>query len=214
MARLQVGDIQIDGSDIRIGGRNPGLPEAAGTDARTGTGTDVSQAVRVLDHIPFSPRTLVMAGLAAVIAGTVVNVVLGAWNDPLGVLVRGGILAPLGVGIVMLGAAKQYLRRKPEVRHRAALGADADRYLDTLRQILAQPSPQQTIGWIGQRTGWPEADVVHALALLRTRGELLEEIDLESGEFYYVAQPQPLTLGPADLDTRLGNLTPEGAPRT
>jgi len=214
MARLQVGDIEIDGSDIRIGGRNPGLPEAARSDAGTDTETDVARAVRLLDRIPFSPRTLVMAGLAAAIAGTVVNVVLGAWNDPLGVLVRGGILFPLGISVVTLGAAKQYLRRKPETRHRAALGDNADRYVDVLRKILAQASPQQTIGWIRQRTGWPEADVVHALALLRTRGELLEEIDLESGEFYYVAQPQPLTLGPADLDTRLANLTPEGAPRT
>lgn len=212
MARLQVGDIQIDGSDIRIGGSNPGLPEAPRTE--TDTGTDVARAVRVLDRIPFSPGTLVAIGLAAAAVGTAINLVLGAWNDPLGVLMRGGLLAPLGMGIMVLGAAKQYLRRKPETRHRAALGGNADRYLDTLRQLLGQAAPHQTIGWIRQRTGWAEADVVHALALLRTRGELLEEIDLESGEFYYVAQPQPLTLGPADLDTRLGNLTPEGAPRT
>jgi hypothetical protein len=210
MARLQVGDIAIDGSDIRIGGAKPGSPDGGDT---TQSVEDLRSGIQFLDRVPFSGRFLIACGVVVAIAGTIINVALGAWNNPIGALMGGGVLAPLGIGIAVLGAAGEYLRRRPHLRHRAALVGDPQTYLATLRQLLAHSRPDQTVPWIVHRTGWSEGTVVHALALLRSSGELLEELDLDTGEFYYVVPTNPFTLAPADLDTRLGTLTPQGARR-
>lgn len=210
MARLEVGDIRIEGSDVRIGGVTPGAATAPANAGDAG----IAAGLRVLDRIPFSGRFLILAGLAMAAAGTVINLALRAWTDPVGALTSGGVLAPLGVGVLVLGVLREYLRARPDVRHRAALGDAPDAHLDRLRELLREPGPHQTIPWITRATGWDEGAVLHALALLRSSGELLEEIDFDSGEFYYMAQPTPLTASPANLDTRLGTFTPQGARRT
>jgi len=142
--------------------------------------------------------------MAAAVVGAAVNAWFGAWSDPVGALLHGGFLAPVGFGLVVLGAAKHFAGR-PAVRHQAALGVDPEPYVARLGTLLALPRPQQTIEWISRQTGWTEETVVHALALLRERGQVQEELDLETGEFYYVHTPLP-SPGPRDLDTRLGDL--------
>jgi hypothetical protein len=208
MARLQVGNIRIDGSDVYIGPAGPGTAVPS-----RGMQTGAGSGIRLLTRFPGSGGVLMVAGLAVAAVGTAINVALEAWNNPVGALVGGGVLAPVGVGLLVLGAAREYLRARPEVVHRAALGDNPDPYLARLRGLLSTPAPHQTVAWITRGTGWDEATALHALALLRCSGELLEEVDLETGDFYYVAQPNPSTPGPADLNTRLGTLTPQGVRR-
>jgi hypothetical protein len=201
MAKLQVGDITIDGRNVTIGPQVP-IPAPARPPP---DGASVAHAVSLLDRVPLSTGALLSIGGILAVVGTVVNVMLAAWNDPLGALMHGGILAPLGAGVVVAGVAKAWIRHRPRIRHAAALGGEAEPYLLTLRRILVGPDTRHTIAWIAGQTGWADESIVHALALLRDRGELLEELDLERGEFYYQAvQPSP---APRSLDVRVGDLT-------
>lgn len=202
MGRLQVGDIRIDGRNVTIGGV---APAAASSPLPPPSGPDLNESIRLLDRVPFSPGFLAATGLVCAAFGTAANVLLAAWDDPLRALLGGGFLAPLGVALLALAGAKALLRARPDARHRAALANPAP-FLNTLRQLLARDREEQTVDWIRARTGWTDEQVVHALALLRASDELREELDLETGQFYYVAQPIPI--GPRDLDTRLGQLTP------
>jgi hypothetical protein len=200
MSRLQVGDILIEGTKVSIGGTQPPPPLKAPVPEQPKR----EDGALLLNRIPFAPRVLGVAGAASAVVGMAINAWFSAWSDPFGALLNGGFLAPVGFGLVALGAAKHFAGR-PAVRHRAALGGDPEPYIARLAPLLALPRPRQTIEWIGRQTGWPEETVVHALALLRERGQVQEELDLDTGEFYYVHTPLP-SPGPRDLDTRLGDI--------
>jgi hypothetical protein len=201
MAKLQVGNIKIDGRNVTIGPE----PSISAAPRPLPPSPSAAHALTVFDRLPVSAGALLAVGGVLTVAGTVVNVALAAWNDPLGALVHGGILAPMGVGLVVAGAVKGWVRRRPRIRHAAALGADAEPYLATLRRLLAGADAGHTLAWITSQTGWADETAVHALALLRDRGELREELDLERGDFYYQAvHPSP---APRSLDARVGDLT-------
>jgi len=202
MAKLKVGDIEIDGRNVTIGPHAPAPVRSNANDPRA----SAAGAVSLLDRIPVSAGALLALGGVLVLVGSVVNVALAAWSDPVGALVHGGILAPLGAGMIGSGATKAWIRRRPRIRHSAALGGDAEPYLSALRRLLEGADPRHTVPWIAARTGWAEETIVHALALLRDRGELVEELDLDRGEFYYQAvHPSP---APRSLEARVGDLTP------
>jgi hypothetical protein len=201
MARLQVGDIKIDGQNVTIGGEPPRRVPGSGDHA------SVPRALWVVERLPVRAVILGAAGAVLMVAGTVVNVLYAAWADPLNALLHGGILAPLGVGLAAAAATKTWIRRNPLVRHAVALGDSSEEHLATLSTLLAGNDPRQTVAWIATRTRWPEPTILHSLALLRERGELEEELDLDQGEFYYRAS-QP-TYPPRSLDSRLGDLTPK-----
>jgi hypothetical protein len=131
--------------------------------------------------------------------------VLQAWVDPLGALVRGGALVPLGLAVMGLAAIKRFLARRSDLRHAASLRGLPHPYLQVMRTRLAAPTHgRATVESLMRSTGWTEAEVVHTLALLRDGGEASEELDLETGEFYYIAQRPPSR----DLSSRLGELHP------
>jgi hypothetical protein len=200
MSRIQVGDIIIDGQNVQIGSlqAQPRVPE-------TGLGqASNARLLATVARLPVPPARLAVAGVALVAVGTVVNVAVGVLTDPFTALLRGGVLAPLGVGLLVLGAFKAYLGGRTHAILSASLEGGFERYLARLRPLLQGEPGTCTVAALAGTTGWPEPTVVRALALLRERGEVAEELDLDTGEFYYTTR----TLPPRDLDSRLGELHP------
>lgn len=200
MSRIQVGDITIDGQNVRIGNRD-GLPRAKSTGLSQ---TSNARLLATVARIPFPPALLAAVGVGMIAAGTAVNIVVGVLADPFTALLRGGVLAPLGVGLFGLAMLKGYVGRRRTVVLAAALEGDPEAYVARLRPLLQGGARTCTVPALARTTGWSEQTVVRALALMRERGEAAEELDFDTGQFYYTTP----TLPPRDLDSRLGELHP------
>ena len=198
MSRIRVGDITIDEGSVQIGGAEPGRPAAAAVRPAP------SPLPSLVRRIPVPPLVLAGAGAAMLAAGTAVNVLVGVFSDPLTALARGGILAPLGFGMLVLAGLTTVLRRRPAAELVSALGGDVDGHVARLRPLLDAVPAACTVAALATRAGWPEPTVVRVLALMRERGEVSEELDLDTGQFYYTTR----TLPPRDLQSRLATLHP------
>jgi hypothetical protein len=209
MARLRVGDIEIDGSNITIGGvpQIPAAPNAGPGTAMTRTATPgaitpsssppTPDGLDALATIPIGHRLLVGAGGGlAVAAGTLLATTQAVAAVP---------LLCSGIGAIVVGLLKRRaLGRRAAARTRAQereLGALAER----LRPLLGEAKPEQTIEWIAERSGLPEAEVVRTLAFMRDRHEVAEELNTETGEWYY-GRTLALPAASLHLDERLAAL--------
>lgn len=199
MARLRVGDIEIDGTRVTIGGADPVRPPSA---PRGPVQPGNYRLLRLLQRLPVPASALLAVGVVLAAAGTVVNAVVGVTADPFGALVRGGVLAPLGFGVTCVALLKAYLARRPDIPLAAALGGDPEGYVERLRPLLHGEPLLRTVPALAGRAGWPESTVVRVLALMRERGEVEEDVDLDTGEFCYAIASFP----PRNLDARLGTL--------
>ena len=200
MSRIQVGDIVIDGQDVRIGApaespRPPAAPAAPPPELHL---------LHALSRIPVPTAVLAFAGLAMIVAGTAVSLVVGLLADPFTALLRGGVLAPVGLGLVGLAVLKRFTAGPGAAALAATLPGGGEEHVRRLRPLLAGNSAATTVAALARATGWTESAVVRVLALMRQRGEVAEELDLDTGQFYYTT----LTLPPRDLDSRLGELHP------
>jgi hypothetical protein len=213
MARLRVGDIEIDGSNVTIGGvpqtpATPATPTARAGVAITKTPTTTTTALArpqapppaegldALATFPIGHRLLIGGGGLAIAAAAVVAATQAVTAAPL--LVS-------GVGAIVVGLLKRRaLRRRAAARARAEaeeLGDHASR----LRPLLGEAKAEQTIEWITERSGLAEAAVVRTLVFMRDRGEIVEELNTETGEWYY-GSPLALPAAPRALDERLAAL--------
>lgn len=236
MARLRVGDIEIDGNQVRIGGREltPGQPaqstqsapstQAAGTAlVRQGSaalahtsGTALAPGQRAqlapkpetpqaLARLPGSDGLWMGGGLALAILGLCVFV-LGGSFDLVSYLFHGGLLIPMGLGFAYMGYLKRVGQRTLQNEAQARDDAELAEPMRRIRGLLqAPPEREPTIEKMTARLGLPEATVVRALVRLRDRGEVKEELALDTGEWFYVLAP-PGDEGPRDLDARLAEL--------
>lgn len=200
MSRIQVGDISIDGQNVQVG--HPSelsrVPDAGLSQASN------ARLLATLTRIPVPPALLAGAGVGMIAVGTAVNVVVGVLSDPFTALLRGGVLAPLGLSLVGLAVLKAYVGRRAALVLAASLEGAAEQYVARLRPLLQAAPEACTVPALARTTGWSEATVVRALALLREHGEVAEELDFDTGQFYYTTR----TLPPRDLDSRLGQLHP------
>jgi hypothetical protein len=207
MARLRVGDIEIDGSNITIGGvpQIPAAPNASTGMAMTTTPKAITLAssprtpdgLDALANVPFGHRLLVGAGGGLVaVAVTLLAVTQVVAAVP---------LLFTGIGVVVVGLLKRRaLGRQAAARTRAEaqeLGDHAAR----LRPLLGEAKPEQTVEWIAERSGLPEEAVVRTLVFMRDRHEAVEELNTETGEWYY-GLPLALPAASRDLDERLAAL--------
>jgi hypothetical protein len=200
MARIRVGDVEIDGRAVTI--RDATCPGSQ--PPPTGRSLDAGM-LRFLRRLPLQPSVLVRAGAVLLLVGaSALGLVFGYSAYP-GWLALAGFSLSTGVGLLGAGVAKHYAVRRPEWAHHAALGPRAREYLATLLQLLGQVDRRQTVAWIGARTGWPEPIVLHALALLIARDQVSEQYDPQAEAHYYVATRAFL---PHDLDSRLRDLEP------
>jgi hypothetical protein len=223
MSRLRVGDIEIDGSNITIGGVPqiptqptapiPGPPSTgpgvamivrpAATPAATSPGATRPAAAESLDglaNLPIGHRLLVGAGGGLAAAAVTLLVVTQA--------VAGMPLLFSGLGAIIVGLLKKRaVGRRAAARAREQeleLGGHAER----LRPLLCEGKigkTEQTIEWITARSGLPEGTVVRTLAFMRDRQEVAEELNTETGEWYY-APALSLPAASLALDERLAAL--------
>lgn len=201
MSRIQVGEITIDGQSVHIGSPAdpPRIPGAAAAQP-----SPDAFLLHAVPRIPVPTAALALAGVLLVVAGTAVSLAVGVLANPLGALLRGGVLAPVGLGLLGLALLKRLAAGRSATVLAASLPGDPETYVARLRPLLAGDPASTTVAALARRAGWTEPVVVRVLALMRQRGEVAEELDLDTGHFYYTT----LTLPPRDLDSRLGELHP------
>jgi hypothetical protein len=193
VARIRVGDIEIDGDRVRIGGQEMGAPRPVAPPPAA-------------DAPPFpfpgSPRALGIAGAVVALAGLGLTLRPGAPPGIAGFVLGGGALIPFGVGLLVLAVLKRRALAQQAAQLRIAAERRLEPVLAQVRQALAGEGRDHTFEWIVARTRALEADVARALGLLRDRRQVLEELDTDTGDFYYVlAAPEPPAGG--SLDDRL-----------
>jgi hypothetical protein len=209
MARLRVGDIEIDGANVTIGGvpQIPATPPAKAGVAITKTTTTAlarpsspppaAEGLDALASFPIGHRLLIGGGGGLAVAAAAVVAATQA--------VTAAPLLVSGVGAIVVGLLKRRaLRRRAAVRARAE-AEELGGYAARLRPLLGEARAEQTVEWITARSGLPEAAVVRTLVFMRDRAEIVEELSTETGEWYYGA-PLALPAAPRALDERLAAL--------
>ncbi len=116
-------------------------------------------------------------------------------------LIAGAALLSFGGGTTTVGVVKALAQRGISGFKVPAGNAETDEYVATLSQAIKESSTANTVEGIAGKLGWSEQDVARALGWLQARGELREELDTTSGEFYYVSVKVP-----RDLATRLSSI--------
>lgn len=201
MSKLRVGDIDIDGSAVRIGGR-PQTPGAAARTERPPSNETAVQFLRSLKELAIPARVIGWSGALLGGLGFILGLAGGAWQDPIGATLRGGFLLPIGTGLIAAAILKRMLEQGTVRVSQLTLGDEAEEMAAALRPMLAAPLKHQTIEWLGKRTGWTERTIVTLLEHFRANGELEEELDNDSGEFYYYF----VRRAPENLDARIANI--------
>lgn len=111
----------------------------------------------------------------------------------------GGFLVPFGTGLMVLGAHAYRTRQAERQSEAAKIG----RLAECLREILCDSSTRHTVESIARKSGVSDDDVVPALRRLRDTEVITEELDLSTGDWYYVlAQSEDLPLS-AGIDERM-----------
>lgn len=207
VSTLKVGDIEINGSDVRVGATGSQMRTSTPSSAATvrfqgGMGSHPAPLPRpkyaFLKTIPLSPGFMVVGGLVLSAVGLVTTLVGRAPGNISDLILQGAVLIPMGVGVALLGGLKAI--------HHDTLGAinalDADsvteEYIAELGNLLRHEDRTHTVEWVQTKLGWSQADVIRTLTWLRERKELREEIDIDTGHYYYVASPRA-----RDLDARI-----------
>jgi hypothetical protein len=186
MAKLRVGDIEIDGSNVRIGGE---LLTGGESIVRQTPGTPTPRPTNVPNPVlPIASPFLIGGGIALMIGGVALYVLSGSWSLS-AFLFRGGLLASFGAGVTTLGVLKQIglrQRRAAEARSgRERLQHD----IETIARSLSAAHMSNTLERIGQRTGLAPRRVVEVLAAMREVGRIKEDLNVDTGEWYYTLPP-------------------------
>ena len=187
MARLRIGDIQIDGAEVTVRSAPLATPAVAGGQPA---------AAQWLAQV--SRRLLAYSGLAAIAVGSSLLVLLWPGPDPLGFALRGGLIVLGGLGLVALAALQPLLRKVVQAEQRALYAQARDK----IRPLVAKRAAHQTVEWLSAHARLTEPEVVGALLTLRADGELIEELDLETGQFYYALAPTAAIQSSENLDAR------------
>ncbi len=191
MDEIRVGDVSVKGSQIRIGGNDP-LSAMSGV--RVSPPPEVGLAF--LQWIPLSTPTYLVLGTAIALFGVGAVLVHGGFPESaLEFLRDGAILIPVGIGTVVLGVMRHY---GLPIRGTPAPDPSTREAVAAVSALIARSHSFQTVDWIRAQLGWSEGDVVRALGWLRRRGELVEDVDVETGDYYYA-----FLKAPRDLTSRI-----------
>ena len=192
MARLKVGEIVIEDGKVSFGG-DPGRAADVAPSPPT-PATLRNGAIKFLRRIPGSPLLLAILGTAALIAGLTAlwagrSVYSGAIPDGQAVayLLMGIPASASGVGLLTLSGLKRLLLPRPtsgSTERSTAPDLFEARMLKLL-PLLDADSPSTTFERLVAETGMTEPALVETLSLAESRGILDEELNLETGEWYY-----------------------------
>jgi hypothetical protein len=215
MAKIQVGDIEIDGSQITIGGRqvtgqssthvaitNAPAPVTPAPTNALATTPPAPTPRNDLVKLPGRPALWVLAGASLFVSATL--------------FVTIPYLLYLGLGLSVIGVLKNralreeaHQLRQLEQRKQLQLEAALTPTLEKLRRALGEATSTLTIEQLAQRVRLPQPELLRGLVCLRDRAEITEDLDTESGEWVYSLVRRHL---PAqDLDTRLNALQEQEA---
>jgi hypothetical protein len=203
-----VGDIEIDGHRVRIGATSdarvlthsvPGARSLSYESQPVGPAPLPQPNYAFLRAIPFSGGFIVLAGCITAAVGILGAVLTWPPDDITDYVLHGSFLIPLGLGVALIGWLKAVHRDSLNRIDPGSADETTEEYIAELGALLRHEDPSHTVEWVQRELGWKPVDVVTTLAWLRERGELREEIDIDSGHYYYVATTPPAR----DLDARL-----------
>ncbi|MGM0577942.1 MAG: hypothetical protein ACQEXJ_19605 [Myxococcota bacterium] len=202
MARLRVGDIEIDGDRVTIHGdqgASAGSPAVPHRSVRDAPSDGASLAA-----IPGSPRVLTVAGASVALLGVVWMVLTPESSGLFRYVLSGGALTFFGLGAAVLGVAKHLTRRRLAAELDRAERRRLEPVRARLRHELGDEATVNTVEHLVARTGFSEADIVRALRWMREAGDVREELNLDTGEWYYVLGDEGAadSLRVGDLDER------------
>jgi len=219
VAKLRVGDIEIDGSRISIGSpsqapaRAPGEP--AGSTARTQATADLASISRMLTALPGTPRTYLKSG--AVVSLTAGSVLLLSANllagSPLLIPLAVGLvpLVSAGLGMAAIGLLKARFEPKPDVdTSDRALMSQSLAAPETMTRLMTAIEAAGANATFEHLRGELSVSEEALLALLKgamAAGDVDEDLNLDTGDYYYRAGARPDQVGqesrPRSLDERL-----------
>jgi hypothetical protein len=192
---LRVGNIDIDGSQIHIGRQ---LVSPAPVDQPRSADPD---PMGLLARLGIPPRAVCWVGAALLAAGVAVLAIGAEPINPVALLTRGGILTGSGIGLLGYGwVAGRIAASRVDERRRARQRADHP-FAEAVAKLIRNPATHQTVEWISKEAGLSTAEVVRGLGLLRSRNELMEDVDPASGSWFYWTTGQSQS-----LDSRLTTL--------
>jgi hypothetical protein len=198
---IRIGDIEINGQEVRIGGELHG-PHTFAPHALVPQPPAPPTALS-LKMIPVRAASLIQLGATLIVAG----ILWFALAPPAWILALLLHVLPLtvGAGALGLGVMKRLEETREQQAARRRSDAELALHAQRVRGALQEPRPEQTVEWITATLGLPEATVVRVLDRLRKQGEIEEELNVENGEWYYfaVARPDPVR---GDLEARVAAL--------
>jgi hypothetical protein len=224
--RIRVGDIELDGQDIRIGGQSV-LPGSSQSQVHVQVSGQAGQVIvqqrsiqpqpqpqgqsreLVVREVPTESLALLPSSAAMLPTGGALLLVAAVlWAvfpvGSLAALALHVLPSVFGLGLLGLGIAKRSEEHRLLEAAKARDDAELGPHVELVRAALAAQNPEQTVEWLTARLGLPEATVVRVLDRLRRAGEVEEELNVDSGDWYYFARRQ---LGEGrDLASRMAAL--------
>lgn len=205
--RIRLGDIEIDGNVVRIGG----VPQVPGPHALivqtssldTSAPPPEASPLPSLKALPVSGQFLLRAG-ALVLLGGIAALAVFPPASFLSLLLH-LLPLPFGAGLLGLGVIKRAEERRELRAAQRRDEAELAPHIGRVRGALSEPKPEQTVEWLAAKLRLPEATVVRVLDRLRKRGEIEEELNIDNGEWYYFSRRE-LAAGRGDLESRMAEL--------
>lgn len=168
---------------------------------------------KIVMSLPLSWQHFAVVGVVLVLLGLGLGLVLGG-ATLVSFLLNGGFLIPGGIGVLALSAVKRHFEQTARFTEARRVEEIAAADSQRLRALLKEPRAIQTIEWLAAQSGLPVAAVVRALAFLRAKGVVVEELNSGTGDWFYFEPIVQPGLGIAnDLDARLQRLDPDRSQR-
>lgn len=208
VARLRVGDIEINGREVRIGGQvmtsgSSEPPRAAPAALAVRSRQELAPAPtrpRTAPKVPLSPGLMTGTGLSLSAMGAVATAL---FESP---FFHGGFFLPVGMGLVALGVLTRRQRREEAEAARRREEAALAPELERVRALLSTPDATFTLEELIARLGLAQPTAVRALVRLRDTGEIEEELNTDTGEWFYRQTPKLPERRSLDLDSQLAEL--------
>src|SRR5262249_32653439 len=149
----------------------------------------------LLHALPVRPAWLLGAGGTLAATGLAALIFSGTPADVVAYLLNGGVFISVGAGLGVVGGLQHWLNLRQAAGRAEQEEAELLPCIERLRRVLAERAPEQTVERLAEQLGLPEATVVRALVAMRRRGEIDEELNTQTGEWYYCLSPQPRLQG-------------------
>jgi len=212
MSTMKVGDITITPDGIQFGNAAPSRPSPPPQIPSTPEPSWLRQQIRARPWMLLPLVLLSAAAIALALGATGLAIYLSL---PALMLLVPVVLLPTGaiIGLAMVISARR--SAAPEVAPPSISSSVLERRAETLRPLLATGSPDMTVENLVKRSGMSEHVVVETLTALTEQGVVDEELDVETGEwFYQLITPAQPESAPMSLSERRAHLAKQSKERS